>query len=61
MKKLIILAIAVSFSVSNTAYSQKLLNRVRNAVSKEISGTTGKDSNGNSASNTTPGTELRMR
>ena len=49
MKKLFSLLFVLSFAVTNTVVPQGVLNRVKNAVSREISGTQGEDTGDNSA------------
>jgi hypothetical protein len=49
MKKLLSLLIVLSVAVTNPLMSQGLLNKVKNAVTKEISGNKGGDSGSNSA------------
>ena len=49
MKKLFSLLFVLSFAITNTVIPQGVLNRVKNAVSREVSGTKGEDTGGNSA------------
>jgi hypothetical protein len=49
MKKLFSLLFVLSFAVTNTVVPQGVLNRVKKAVSREISGTQGEDTGGNSS------------
>jgi hypothetical protein len=49
MKKLFSLLFVLSFAITNPVMPQGVLNRVKNAVSREISGTKGDDTGSNSA------------
>ena len=53
MKKSLLVLSALCFLISNPLESQGLLNKVKKAVSKEISGVTGED-NGNNTSKPGP-------